>query len=122
MQHAISPVGADVSRHLSAIDASESSDRFHDQLQDQYRDELDADPCWLAELIEDGPKAQRLALYAAMVKHLSQTGADFMRGPLAELATPLQEIIAITFAERADKEIAKLKSDADEYQAERRIA
>lgn len=105
MQHAISPVGADVSRHLSAMDASESKHRFHDQLQDQYRDELEADPKWLLELIEDGPLAQRQAFCEAAVRLLTTTGSDFMRGPLAELATPLQEIIRVMFAERADKQI-----------------
>nr|WP_298165279.1 hypothetical protein [uncultured Pseudomonas sp.] len=108
MQHAISPVAADTARHLAAVDARESRHAEHDRRQDAVRDELDAgDWAYLEELVCNAPEAQRREFWTQALHHLAPKGADLMRGPLARLAAPLQEAIAIGIAERVDREIER---------------
>lgn len=108
MQYAISPVAADTARHLAGIDARESHHAEHDRRQDAIRDELEAgDWEYLEELVCNAPEAQRKAFWSQALAHLAPKGADLMRGPLASLAAPLQEAIALGISERVDREIER---------------
>lgn len=108
MQYAISPVAADTARHLAGIDQRESRHAEHDRRQDAIRDELEAgDWAYLEELLCNGPEAQRREFWTQALRLLAPKGADLMRGPLARLAAPLQEAIALGIAERVDREIER---------------
>lgn len=114
MQHAISNVGADLSRHLSAADSRESRHAEIDRRQDAIRDEIDAgDWKYLEELLCNGPEGQRKEFWLRCITYLMPMGADLMRGPLADLAAPLQEAVGLGIAERVDREI---KRDINESQ------
>ena len=106
MQHAISPVASDLAAHYRAADRAEAFGAEVDRRSDAIRDELDAgDWQFLEDCLADAPAAQKKAFYTACIALLLPTGADRMRSPLATLAAPLQEAVALGIDERVRREI-----------------
>ena len=122
MKYAISPVEADTGRHLRAIDSDESKRRANDELRDELTDQLEAGAELLAEAFDNGPEELRTEFFAVCLKLFTTTGADHLSGPLRELASPFQQVIAKVVADRADAEMQRRINAEQEFQAERKRA
>ena len=61
----------------------------------------------LEQLLASAPEAQRLEFYIACADHLLSRGAQFMNRVSRELAFPLQDAVALSIAERVDREMGQ---------------
>lgn len=106
MSHAISNAGASEAAYYRALDQAEALEAEVDRRSDAIREELESgDWKFLEDCLADAPDAQKQAFYTACIALLLPNGADRMRSPLATLAAPLQEAVALGIDERVRREI-----------------